>query len=81
MQGARAKWVTRTSCIAEVFCDFSACDLLQGMELELLHPAGASEALVKVLEGLPLLNKLRSDAVLGWDSGGLRAGVDHLAAR
>ena len=40
------------------------------MQLELLHSAGVGEALAKILEGLPLLNELQRDAVLGGDSSG-----------
>ena len=41
---------------------------------------GAGESLAEVIEVLPFLNELLRDAVLGGDSGGLRARVMLLRA-
>ena len=53
---------------------------LFGMQLEPLNPAGDGDVLAKMLEGLPLLNELPRNAVLGGDPGGLKAGVIVLRA-
>ena len=60
------------------------CRLLPSLSLSVLALLAstpyAQAVLAKILEGLPLLNELLRDTVLGGDSGGLQTGVIVLRA-
>ena len=74
------QWLDSLHLNTESRASSSGCDLLGVMHLELLHPAGVIESLAKILEWMPLLNELLTDAVPKGDSGVVWAGVNLLCA-